>query len=53
MQPRADAIKKLVQHERADIATAAQLVSARLTEWIKDEKEREQREDIDHEQRFE
>lgn len=53
MQPRADAIKKLVQHERADIATAAQLVSARLTEWIKDEKEREQREDMDHEQRFE
>ncbi|EKP0253225.1 TPA: hypothetical protein P2M23_003219, partial [Aeromonas salmonicida] len=53
MRPKADAIRKLVQHERADIAAAAQLASAKLTEWIKDEQEREQREDMDHEQRFE
>jgi len=53
MQPRADAIRKLVEHERADIAAAARSVSAKLIESIKDEKEREQREDMEREQRFE
>lgn len=53
MQPRVDAINKLVEHEREDIATAAKMVSAKLTEWLKDEKEREQREDMEREQRFE
>ncbi|MNH20455.1 hypothetical protein D3C79_802270 [compost metagenome] len=53
MQPRADAIRKLVEHERADIAAAAKTVSANLVQLIDRQKEREQREDMEHEQRFE
>lgn len=53
MESRADVIRKLVEHERADIAAAVQSVSAKLIELIKDEKEREQRRDREHEQRFE
>ncbi|HAU4873834.1 TPA: hypothetical protein F3L11_02370 [Aeromonas hydrophila] len=53
MQSRAEAIHKLVEHERADISTAAQTVSVNLVEIIERQKEREQREDMEHEQRFE
>ncbi|CAJ1878985.1 hypothetical protein CKOHBEJN_02062 [Aeromonas hydrophila] len=53
MQSRAEAIHKLVEHERADISTAAQTVSANLVQLIERQKEREQREDVEHEQRFE
>lgn len=53
MQSRAKAIHKLVEHERADISTAAQTVSANLLQQIERQKEREQREDMEHEQRFE
>ncbi|UNP90316.1 ATP-binding protein [Aeromonas encheleia] len=53
MQPRADAIGKLVEHARADITAGVQSVSAKLVEWIKREKEREQIDDMEHEQRFE
>ncbi|MFM9797851.1 hypothetical protein ACKKBJ_02065 [Aeromonas dhakensis] len=53
MQSRAKAIHKLVEHERADISTAAQTVSANLVQLIERQKEREQREDMEHEQRFE
>lgn len=53
MQPRADAINKLIEHERAEIAAAARTVSAKLAKWIEHEKLREQREDMEHEQRFE
>lgn len=53
MQSRAEAIRKLVEHERADISTAAQTVSANLVQLIERQKERELREDMDHEQRFE
>ena len=53
MQPKADAIKKLTQHERTDIANAAKLVSERLKREIEQERVREQREDREREQRFE
>lgn len=53
MQPRVDAIGMLVEHEREDIAKAAKLVSAKLANQIKAEKERERREDEAREQRFE
>lgn len=53
MQPRADAIGKLVEHESAEIAAAARLVSEKLAKWIEREKVREQREDEESEQRFE
>ncbi|MCU8071657.1 hypothetical protein [Shewanella sp. SM32] len=53
MQPGADAIKKLVEHERSDIAAAAKTLSANLVQLIERQKEREQREDMEHEQRFE
>ncbi|WP_448649732.1 hypothetical protein ACSHWC_16300 [Pseudomonas fluorescens] len=53
MQPRADAIGQLVEHERAEIAVAAKLVSAKLVKWIEHEKVREQRADEGREQRFE
>ncbi|HHQ4624383.1 hypothetical protein K3H45_05320 [Aeromonas veronii] len=53
MQSREKAIRKLVEHERADISTAAQRVSANLIQLIERQKEREQREDMEHEQRFE
>lgn len=53
MQSREKAIRKLVEHERADISTAAQTVSVNLIQLIECQKEREQREDMEHEQRFE
>lgn len=53
MQSREKAIRKLVEHERADISTAAQRVSANLIQLIERQKERELREDMEHEQRFE
>lgn len=53
MQSRAEAIRKLVEHEIADISTAAQTVSTKLVQLIDRQKEREQREDMEHEQRFE
>ncbi|MFB2865691.1 hypothetical protein [Aeromonas sp. MdU4] len=53
MQSRAKAIRKLVEHERADISTAAQTVSTNLVQLIERQKEREQREDMEYEQRFE
>ncbi|MGN5287692.1 hypothetical protein [Aeromonas sp. 11P] len=53
MQSREKAIRKLVEHERADISTEAQRVSANLIQLIERQKEREQREDMEHEQRFE
>lgn len=53
MQPRADAISGLVEHERTEIAVAAKSISAKLVKWIEREKVREQREDEGREQRFE
>ena len=53
MQSREKAIRKLVEHERADISTAAQRVSVNLIQLIERQKERELREDMEHEQRFE
>ncbi|NJI22013.1 hypothetical protein HA451_02865 [Aeromonas veronii] len=53
MQSRAKVIRKLVEHESADISIAAQTVSANLVQLIERQKEREQREDMEHEQRFE
>jgi hypothetical protein len=53
MQPRADAIGRLVKHERAEIAEAAKSISARLVKWIDREKLRERQEDEGREQRFE
>ncbi|MCU8104539.1 hypothetical protein L5M38_08285 [Shewanella sp. SM101] len=53
MQPGTDAIRKLVEHERSDIAVAAKTLSANLVQLIERQKEREQREDMEHEQRFE
>ncbi|WP_303293803.1 hypothetical protein [Marinobacter sp. ST-43] len=53
MQPRADAIGGLVEHERPEISQAAKSVSAKLSKWIESEREREQREDEEREQRFE
>ncbi|WP_446445458.1 hypothetical protein [Shewanella sp. 1180_01] len=53
MQPRADAIRGLLEHGNPNIAMAAKSVSAKLVEWIEYEKLREQREDMEREQRFE
>lgn len=53
MQPRANAIKKLIEHERVEVAAAARTVSAKLVDWIEREKINEQREDVELEQRFE
>lgn len=53
MQPRVDAIARLVEHENAEISMAANLVSEKLFSWIEREKVREQREDENREQRFE
>jgi len=53
MQPRADAIAVLVEHESEEIAVAAKSVSAKLVKWIEHERVREQREDEEREQRFE
>ncbi|WP_368203443.1 hypothetical protein [Aeromonas sp. R5-1] len=53
MQSRAEAIRKLVEHDRADISSAAQTVSENLVQFIERQKEREQREDMEQEQRFE
>ncbi|ABK47472.1 hypothetical protein Shewana3_1237 [Shewanella sp. ANA-3] len=53
MQPGTDAIRKLVEHERSDIAAAAKTLSANLVQLIERQKEREQREDMEREQRFE
>lgn len=53
MQSRADAIGRLVEHERPDISQAVKSVSAKLAKLIEYERERERREDEDREQRFE
>ena len=53
MQPRADAINKLTQHERTDVANAAKMVSERLKREIEQKRVHEQREDKEREQRFE
>ena len=53
MQPRADAIGMLVEHASEEIAVAAKSVSAKLVTLIEYERVREQREDEEHEQRFE
>ena len=53
MQPRADAIGRLVQHDRLEIAMAARSVSAKLLKEIECEKLHEQRRDQEREQRFE
>ena len=53
MQPRADAIMKLTQHERTDVAIAAKMVSERLGRKIEQEWQHEQRRDKTREQRFE
>lgn len=53
MQPRADSLAKLTQHERADISDAAKETSARLSKEIKRERVHEQRKDEAREQRFE
>jgi len=53
MQPRADAIRGLLEHGNLNIAMAAKSVSAKLVEWIEYEKLREQRDDEEREQRFE
>nr|WP_257469548.1 hypothetical protein [Pantoea allii] len=53
MQPRVEAIGKLVTHEIVDISKSAKAVYEKLTRWVEKEKEREQREDSEREQRFE
>ncbi|HGH4748445.1 TPA: hypothetical protein ACJIXE_002311 [Serratia marcescens] len=53
MQPRVEAIGKLVTHESTDISKSAKAVYEKLTRWVENEKEREQREDSEREQRFE
>lgn len=53
MQPRANAIGELVEHESAEIAMAAKAVASRVAKWIEREKVDEQREDEEREQRFE
>ncbi|MBK5143864.1 hypothetical protein I2494_09055 [Budviciaceae bacterium BWR-B9] len=53
MQPRADAIGRLAEHKCAEISVAAKSVFAKLIKQIEYEKVREQREDEEHEQRFE
>ncbi|EGE1469473.1 hypothetical protein DMY11_16875 [Escherichia coli] len=53
MQPRANTISRLIEHERTDIAAAARIVSEKLNDWIEHEKLQEQQEDEMREQRFE
>lgn len=53
MQPRADAIAELTQHEREEIAKAAKSVSDRLVMEIERERVRDQQRDEEREQRFE
>lgn len=53
MQPRADAIGGLVEHERVEIAMAAKSINTKLVECIEREKVREQQRDEAREQRFE
>jgi len=53
MQPRADAIRGLIDHENEKIAAAARLVSEKLIRCIENMRVREQREDEEREQRFE
>lgn len=53
MQPRVDAIARLVEHENSKIAMAANSVSVKLSKWIEREKVREQWEDEESERRFE
>lgn len=53
MQPRVEAIGRLVTHERADISKSARAVYKKLTNWVEKEKERERLEDEALEQRFE
>ena len=53
MQPRADAIAELIQHEREDIAQAAKSVSGQLAKEIERERVRDRHRDEEREQRFE
>jgi hypothetical protein len=53
MQPRADAIEEITQHESTEIADAAKATSAWLKKAIERERVREQKEDEEREQRFE
>jgi hypothetical protein len=53
MQPRADAIAELKQHEREDIAKATKSVSDRLAMEIERERVRDRQRDEEREQRFE
>ncbi|APX15254.1 hypothetical protein BWR17_04960 [Phaeobacter inhibens] len=53
MQPRADAIAELKQHEREEIAKAAKSVSDRLAMEIERERVRDRQRDEEREQRFE
>ncbi|MDK9362940.1 P-loop NTPase family protein [Lelliottia wanjuensis] len=53
MQLRADAFSMFMRHERPEIAEAARVVHEKITLWIENQKERDQREDSDREQRFE
>ncbi|MDE5426131.1 hypothetical protein [Raoultella ornithinolytica] len=53
MQPRVEAIGRLVTHECADISKSARAVYKKLTNWVEKEKERERLEDEALEQRFE
>lgn len=53
MQPRADTIAELIQHEREEIANAANSVSDRLAMAIKRERVRDRQRDEEREQRFE
>lgn len=53
MQPRADAIADLIQHEREEIAQAAKSVSDRLAMEIERERVRDRQRDEEREQRFE
>lgn len=53
MQPRADAIGRLVEHERPEISQAAKTIATDLDKLIESQREHEQREDEEREQRFE
>lgn len=53
MQPRADAIAELIQHQREEIAKAAKSVSGRLEMEIERERVRDIQRDEEREQRFE
>ncbi len=53
MQDRADAIARLVEHKKAEVSLAAKAVSEKLFRLIEDEKIREQKQEAEHEQRFE